>query len=137
MSDKLQVARTSLLSPLFVVFLLNLTACATGPDRNVSDFDQRATQINFEMTKNQAQEIMGLPKNRQFSGSQEALQWCETSHTRGTADSYLVVNVYNGQVIGLNTYRGSYQGYCESFFSPIEWIKEPEKVIELRTRRLN
>lgn len=109
-----------------------LVGCAT-PDRGVMDFDKRATALQPGMTTSQAAQLMGPPKNRQFSGDQEALQWCETSFSSGTTDSFVVAIFYDGRLVQTSTYRNSGRGYCESFFRPIEWVR-PDRIIELRRR---
>ena len=99
----------------------------------VVDFDQRANQVQPGMKVAEVAAIMGTPKNRQFSGRQEALQWCETSYMSGSADSYFVGYFYDGALIATSTYRNRARGTCESFFQPIQWIP-PDRIIELRHR---
>jgi hypothetical protein len=107
-----------------------LAGCAS---QAVQDFDQRANRVQPGMSIAEATAVMGAPKNRQFSGKQEALQWCETSFVSGSADSYLIGYFYDGKLLTTNTYRNRMRGTCESFFQPVQWIS-PDRIIELRAR---
>jgi hypothetical protein len=85
------------------------------------------------MTQEQAEAVMGPAKNKQFSGPQEALQWCETSMSSGTLDSYVVGIFVDGKLLQTSTYRNGQRGYCESFFKPVKWGR-PDRIIEWRQR---
>ena len=111
---------------------LLLTSCVSV-SQSVHQFDQRATKLEPNMSIADAIAVMGQPKNRQFSGQQEALQWCETSYSSGSADSYLLAFFYDGRLLTTNTYNNWARGTCESFFRRVEWLP-PDRIIELRSR---
>ena len=113
-----------------MLIVVLLVGCAS---QAVQDFDKRANQVQPGMSFAEASGVMGPPKNRQFSGRQEALQWCETSFVSGSADSYLVGYFYDGKLVTTNTYRNSAYGTCESFFKPVQWLT-PDRIIEIRAR---
>jgi hypothetical protein len=76
---------------------------------------------------------MGPPQNTQFSGKNEAWQYCQTEFVN---DSFVVVWFYDGQVTGLNTYRDSAgdMGFCSSHFRSINWEDAPDFSVEVRSR---
>lgn len=109
-----------------LVSAMVLSACA-GPAELMS----KSIQITPGMTTQELQSLMGPPQNRQFSGTNEAWQYCATG---AVSDDYLLVWVNSGTVTGLQTYKNTETGMCTSFFQTVEWEDAPDASIEIRQR---
>ena len=115
---------------------LGLGACGTMmPDRDLSKFSSNSADVDFGMSKVQVQQIMGAPRNRLYSGSQEAWQWCQTSNSAAQADLFLTAYFFNGRVSGVHTYVSRAEGICDNFFRRVEWLDDPEKAMAAKVRR--
>jgi len=77
---------------------------------------------------------MGEPQDRQFKGTNEAWQYCATDYSGLKADDYVLVWLANDAVTGMQTYRNSKKGTCESFFRTVDWEQAPDTSIEIRQR---
>ena len=119
-----------------VAAALGLGACGTMmPDSELSKFSSNSARVDFGMSKVQVQQIMGVPRNRLYSGSQEAWQWCETSNSPNQSDLYLTAYFHNGRVAGIHTYFNRAEGPCDNFFRRVEWLDDPEKAMAAKVRR--
>ena len=94
----------------------------------------KPAQITPGMTKQELQSLLGPPQNRQFSGSNEAWQYCATDYTGFESDSYLLVWINSGVVTGMQTYRNTLIGTCESFFRTVKWDEALDATVEIRKR---
>ena len=76
---------------------------------------------------------LGEPGDRQFSGTDEAWQYCRTNFR---SSDYRVIWFANGRVTGLNTYTNSDTAgsLCGSHFRQVNWHDAPDRVIEIRER---
>jgi hypothetical protein len=104
-------------------------------NRELASFLSKAADVDFGQTKVQVQRLMGPPRERLYSGNQEAWLWCETSSSPQYADAYLTVHFHNSQVVGIHTYGNRAEGLCETFFRSVEWIADPEKARVAKVRR--
>ena len=114
---------------------LGLAACGVMPDRTLSNFASGAADVDFGMSKVRVQQIMGAPRNRLYSGSQEAWLWCETSNSTNQSDLFLTAYFYNGRVAGIHTHGNRAEGTCDHFFRRPDWLADPEKAMAARQRR--
>jgi len=110
-----------------LILLISLSACASHTRLN-----EGSSKIRPGMTSAELQEAMGPPQNRQFRESQEAWQWCSTGLME--SDSYVLAWLTKGVVTGMQTYRNSRTGPCDSFFRTANWQEAPDATIELRHR---
>ncbi len=105
------------------------------PDRDLSSFVSKTSNVEFGMTKSQVQYYVGVPRNRLYAGNQEAWQWCQTSGSRDRADAFLTVYFHNTRVAGIHTYANRAEGECDNFFRRVEWLADPEKAMAAKVRR--
>lgn len=90
----------------------------------------KANGIEPGQTKQDVTKILGVPGDRQFTGKDEAWQYCSTGFG---GDKYVVVWFYDGIVTGLTTYTNSVGvGNCDKFYKRIDWQTAPDRTIELR-----
>ena len=82
------------------------------------------------MSKQEVINVMGYPGNRQFSGVDEAWQYCERLWGPGY-NRYFIIWFHNGIVSGLTT--KNFPG-AENTFFPVNWEEKPDKTIEIRSR---
>ena len=94
---------------------------------------ERAAQVEAGMSKNEVAELLGPPGNRQFSGDNEAWQYCQTS-ILAAADKFIVIWFYRDEVTGLTSYTDSRFGMCDSFFRSVNWEDAPDHTVEVRQR---
>ena len=94
---------------------------------------ESSAYVDPGMSKREVSDLLGPPQNRQFSGSNEAWQYCQTS-VWGTTDKFVVVWFFQGQVTGLTSYTESKGGLCTSFFRSVNWEDAPDHTIEVRQR---
>lgn len=113
---------------LFLPALI-LAACASQ-----SPVMMASNQIENGMTAAQLQAIMGPPQNRQFSGNNEAWQWCATDYTGGAGDQYVLVWLRDNRVSGLERYTNTLLGTCETYFRQIRFEDAPDATLEVRYR---
>jgi len=114
---------------VFLMAMLLLQACASQ-----SPIVKNSARIRSGMSAWDLRRVMGEPQNRQFQGENEAWQYCATDHSGIEADNYVLVWLFNGVVSGMQTYRNTRFGMCESFFRTINWEDAPDTTIELRQR---
>ena len=93
-----------------------------------------SAQITNGMSAAQVQQILGPPQNRQFSGLDEAWQYCETDYTGMAGDQYVLVWLYNGRVTGLERYTNTLMGTCETYFRQVRFEYAPDVTVEVRNR---
>ena len=106
-----------------------LISCASS-NSNIT----ASNQISNGMSAADVQVIMGPPQNRQFSGNDEAWQWCATDYTGGGGDQFVLVWLNSGTVSGLERYTNTRMGTCETFFKNIQFEQAPDATIEFRNR---
>ena len=114
---------------VIVAFACFLSGCAEQSQSIVG-----SNQVTAGMTAAQVQQLMGPPKNRQFSGTDEAWQYCETDYTGFAGDQYVLLWLSNGRVTGLERYTNTLTGTCDTFFRQIKFDDAPDTVVELRLR---
>lgn len=81
--------------------------------------------------KARVMEALGAPGDRQFSGDDEALQYCRRARStlEGTEGEFTVVWLYKERVTGVTTYRevlGWFSG-CASAFRTVNWAQAPSR----------
>jgi hypothetical protein len=84
------------------------------------------------MSANEVQDILGPPKDRQFNGDNEAWQYCSTGI--GIPDEFTLIWMYRETVTGMERYRNTESGSCESFFRQVKFEDVPDIIIENRRR---
>lgn len=104
-----------------VVSLLLLSGCT-------SSLLQKSVMINNEQTKQDVLQNLGTPEDRQFSGENEAWQYCSTGMA---SDDYVVVYFYKNKVKKMTTYKNSRGGACSSFFRTINWYEKADTSVEI------
>lgn len=110
-----------------LVFLLQ--ACASQ-----SSIVRNSASIRPGISTAELRQIIGEPQNRQFKGKNEAWQYCSTDFSGFEADHYVLVWLFDGVVSGMQTYRNTQYGTCESFFRTVNWEEAPNTAIEIRQR---
>ena len=97
--------------------------------------EKQATMISAGDTKSQVMAAMNAaPDDRQFRGTAEAWQYCQTGAGFGYHD-YLVIWFRDGKVTGVTSYKSSRAGSsCMTDIKPIRWEEAPDAVLELRSR---
>ena len=96
---------------------------------------KNSSSIKSGMSPEQLRQVMGEPQNRQFRGKNEAWQYCATDYTGFEgADQYILVWLSDGVVSGMQSYRNTLHGTCESFFRTVKWDEAPDRTIEIRQR---
>jgi len=116
-------------SLVVLVFILLLQACASH-----SLIIKNSASIRPGMSSSELRQLMGEPQNRQFKGKDEAWQYCSTDYSGFEADHYVLVWLFDGVVTGMQTYRNTRFGTCESFFRTVNWEEAPDAAIEIRQR---
>ena len=125
---------------LLALAALGLAGCAAmtsglAADRDLYLFHSHVDDVEFGMSKTRVQQIMGVPRNRLYEGSQEAWLWCQTSNSPKNPDAYLTVYFHRAQVAGIHTYGNRAEGTCENFLRRVEWLPDPEKSMAAKIRR--
>ena len=113
----------------FIVLLVFLQACASQ-----SPIIKNSAIIKAGMSDDELRETVGEPQNRQFEGKNEAWQYCSTDYSGFEADHYVLVWLADNIVTGMQTYRNTLYGTCESFFRTVNWEEAPDTSIEFRER---
>ena len=90
-------------------------------------------EINLGDSKAVVINKLGSPENRQFSGKNEALQYC-TAGTSFGVSTYNIIWLYDGKVSGSNSYNLSRAGSCSGHFKMLNWEDAPDAIIEIRDR---
>jgi hypothetical protein len=93
-----------------------------------------SAQIFAGMTAGEVQQILGAPQNRQFSGREEAWQYCETDYTGMAGDQYVLIWLSEGRVTGLERYTNTLLGTCETYFKQVRFENAPDLTVEVRNR---
>ena len=110
-----------------LVAILVVSACAS-----VRPAPTTAVTVQPGDARARVLEQLGEPSDRQFSGDDEALQFCKTTGNvllDSQAGEYTVVWLFKGRVTGVTTYRevlGSFKK-CESAFRSIRWEEAPTR----------
>lgn len=78
-------------------------------------------QVTVGDSKSKVLSIMGNPGNRQFSGTNEAWQYCQTDIWGMSGDDYIVVWFRNGNVSAVTSYKNTNYGDCSMFYREIDW----------------
>lgn len=105
--------------------LVFLAGCGT--------LDGKTALIDPGASKKDVIAVMGAPEDRQFSGPDEAWQYCQTGAGFGYND-HKIIWFSAGQVIGVTSYRTQGPPSCASRFRRINWQDRPDTTIELRRR---
>lgn len=112
-----------------VFLMLLLQACASQ-----SPLLQNSASIKPGISVAELRQVMGEPKNRQFKGKNEAWQYCSTDYSGFEADHFILIWLFDGVVSGMQTYRNTQYGTCESFFRTVNWEDAPDTLVEIRHR---
>lgn len=112
-----------------LVLSLAITGCAAQ-----APIALNSAGIQNGMTASEVTSIMGAPKNRQFSGDNEAWQYCATDMTGFAGDQYVLIWLYKNRVSGLETYTNTLMGSCETYFRQISFEDAPDSTVEVRYR---
>lgn len=111
---------------LAVLMLLTLAACGS--------LDKQSLLVSPGDSKDRVIAAMGAPKDRQFKGSMEAWQYCQTGAGFGYHD-HRVIWLSAGLVTGLTSYKSNTPGtMCESGIKSIRWEDAPDTTVEIRHR---
>lgn len=94
----------------------------------------RSAQVSAGMSASQVQQLLGPPQNRQFSGNDEAWQYCETDYTGFAGDQYTLIWLRSGRVTGLERYTNTLVGTCETYFRQVNFGDGPDMTVEFRYR---
>jgi len=135
---------------LFVsLFCLKFCSCATLFSNYIENENRHKLittnqfKVTKGMTKAQVIELFGNPCNTQFSGDDEAWQYCYTGSGMGTNDPkvqttwnnhYIIVWFTKNTVIGMTSYDNVAASACENYFKSIRWEDSPGRVVEIRNR---
>lgn len=107
---------------LYVIFfIVILSSCAAQ-----SKLSSNAVNVRVGMTDSELMALMGAPGNRQFSGENEAWQYCSSSYPN--PNSYVLVWLKQGAVTGMQTYEREYTistAGCSSGFITVSWDEAP------------
>jgi hypothetical protein len=101
--------------------LLLVTSCGVTYVANMNEqMNKQMNKIEYGMSKQAVISILGEPGMRDFNGSLEALQWCNTS---GKTHYFVRVWLDSGKVYGVDSYRESayLYDYCTECFHGINW----------------
>lgn len=107
--------------------LLVLSSCAS-----LRNAPTAAVTIQPGESRARVLEQLGEPGDRQFSGDDEALQFCKTTGNMVVAaqvGEYTVVWLFRGRVTGVTTYRevlGTFKK-CDSAFRSMSWEEAPTR----------
>jgi hypothetical protein len=115
--------------PIVVVLVLLVVGCASN-----SASLRRAQMLEPGASKADVRRRLGEPGDRQFSGRQEAWQYCSTDYSGLGADDFRVVWFMDGAVSGITSYKSRILGSCEDNFRSIRWEEAPTASIEIRER---
>ncbi|MCS0352720.1 DUF2845 domain-containing protein [Vibrio ordalii] len=110
---------------LTLAFSFLIWGCATVP--------VAFNEINAGDSKSDVIAKVGAPENRQFSGKNEAFQYCTTGTSFGVS-TYNVIWFFDSKVTGANSYSLSRAGSCSGHFKTLNWEDAPDTIIELRDR---
>lgn len=113
----------------FVTATILLSGCVST-NSSLANF----SQIQPGMSSQSVAQIMGAPQDRQFNGSQEAWQYCSTDLSGFQGDQYVLIWFQGQLVTGLQTYRNTLVGTCETYFRTVNWDEAPDVVLEIRQR---
>lgn len=116
---------------LILLTALMLSSCSA----NLRSFQSSHVLIDNGMSKKEVLEVMGAPGDRQFSGDDEAWQYCANSYGL-EPHQYVIIWFYKGRVTGINSYKSSYMGFCQGAFKTIRWQEAPDRTIEIRSKEL-
>lgn len=124
---------------------LALCSCAIIRENNNRQKSITANQFKLQngMSKDQVKELFGDPCNSQFSGQDEAWQYCYTGSVNSVAtpnhpstmnNHYIIVWFNNSIVTGMTSYDNISESLCTDYFKSIRWEDSPGRVIEIRNR---
>jgi hypothetical protein len=110
------------LLPIVLLAMVTLASCAgTG---NVSNIDDKYSQISVGQNKAEIFELLGEPGNRAIRFDTEALQYCGTGFF---SDQYLTIWLKSDSVVGLNKHSGAEAvGFCSMAYPAIDWESAPD-----------
>jgi hypothetical protein len=118
-------------------FVIVGLACLAAACASTANLLKTASLIERGDSRARVIQVLGAPADRQFSGDDEALQYCKTRFEYILGDNqgqYAVVWLYKGVVTGITTYRDNPTGSCANSFKTIHWEEAPDRTIEIRRR---
>jgi outer membrane protein assembly factor BamE (lipoprotein component of BamABCDE complex) len=134
---------------LIFLFCFLFCSCATL-FKQIKENDNRQKLITTNqfkvtkgMTKAQVIELFGNPCNSQFSGDDEAWQYCYTGSGMGSNDPkiqttwnnhYIIVWFTKSIVTGMTSYDNVAPSACENYFKSIRWEDSPGRIFEIKNR---
>jgi hypothetical protein len=99
--------------PVFVLLL----ACG--------GLQNKAVLVNPGDEKDRVQAVMGAPQDRQFQGSNEVWQYCQTGAGFGYHD-FRMIWFYRGKVTGITSYKDHTPASgCAGHFKTVRWEDAP------------
>jgi len=110
-----------------------LSGCASMYTQSPLD---KATMLDPGMTKQQVQEIMGLPVKSELAGNIQAWHYCKTGYS---ADEFVVIFFRDGRVVQSQNYyvtlaeTAGATGDCGKFTRRVEF-RPADSVEEIRIR---
>ena len=95
---------------------------------------KKAILVNSGDDRERVQETMGVPGDRQFQGTAEAWQYCQTGAGFGYHD-YRIVWFRDGKVTGVTSYKDTTPASgCTAHFREVRWEDAPDYTLEIRQR---
>jgi hypothetical protein len=103
---------------LIATIALFLVACGS--------LEKKSVLIGIGDDKEHVLKIMGSPGDRQFKGSNEAWQYCQTTGAGFGYHDYRIIWLYNGKVTGITSYKSSRGGSsCMTEIRAVRWEEAP------------
>jgi hypothetical protein len=114
------------LLPALLLIGMVLFSCA--------NLEEKTILLNPGDEKQRVLDIMGTPRDRQFRGTAEAWQYCQTGAGFGYHD-YRVVWFRNGLVTGITSYKDyTPASSCAGHLREVRWEDAPDYTLEIRNR---
>jgi hypothetical protein len=114
---------------ILVGLALLLSACAASQG-NVDNIRGQTALINFNDSKAIVMEMLGVPGDRSFKGTDEAWQYCSTGFNN---DTYATIWFSNNKVTAISSKDGQWAvGSCSQSFPSVDWGQRPaDQIIDV------
>ena len=104
------------------IFIVMITLFLVG----CGSLGMRSDLIEIGDDKEHVLKILGPPNDRQFKGSNEAWQYCQTTGAGFGYHDYRIIWLYNGKVTGMTSHTSSRGGSsCVTDIRSIRWEEAP------------
>lgn len=108
--------------------------CAMALSLACGSLEKKSILVNAGDGKDQVLSAMGMPHDRQFQGSAEVWQYCQTGAGYGYHD-YRIIWFREGRVTGITSYKDSTPASsCAGHFREVRWEDAPDYTVEIRNR---